>query len=67
MGLDEGPLSISILDIRGQKVSSFFADSTLPLSPNQPTIKFETPLSQGLYSVQIKSKAGIITRKWIVK
>ncbi len=69
MELDEGPLSISVSDTRGVKVAAFFIDSISDTmsSSNVRVINFDSPLSPGMYFVQIKSNSGITTHKWLVK
>lgn len=64
LGMDEGPLFISILDPTGRLVST---SSTNTLSDNSLEIRFDPSLTSGMYFIQIKSNSGITTRKWIVR
>jgi hypothetical protein len=65
LGVDEGPLSIVILDATGRHISTSFTHT----QPNSSMleIKFESALTSGMYFFQNTSKAGISTRKWIVR
>ncbi len=65
MGVDEIPVYISVQDVRGSEVISFSPQSDA--SSSMQMIKFDTPLSPGVYIIQIKSNSHITTRKWIVR
>jgi hypothetical protein len=60
------PVQILIQDARGFDVVSFSIQSQPSLSEVQ-LIKFDAPLSPGMYIVQIKTNSQITTRKWIVR
>ncbi len=65
VGLEESPLHIAVLNAQGEKITTFYTDSTFTSGIQE--LKFDPPLSSGLYFVQIRSNTGIITRKWIVE
>ena len=64
---DEGPLQISVLDARGSKVAVLFIAAPDRSASQVQVLKFDTPISSGLYFVQIKSNAGVTTNMWMVK
>ncbi len=65
LGLDEGPLSITIMESAGRIITSPFTHTSS--ATNQMEIQFDSRLPAGMYFVQIKNIAGVTTRKWIVK
>jgi len=65
VGLEESPLRIAVLNAQGEKITTFYTDSTFTSGIQE--LKFNPPLSSGIYFVQIKSNTKIITRKWIVE
>jgi hypothetical protein len=65
LGMNEGPLQISVLDATGRNISKSFTHTVS--DSNVLEVLFESKLSPGMYFIHVKSNAGINSRKWIVK
>jgi hypothetical protein len=60
----EGGVSISILDMNGRRV---WNKRLRNASNHEPISNFRNALSAGLYTIQIQSENGTLTKKLVVK